>query len=76
MILLSFFIFRYELLRTAEKNSHLLDVIPPPPSGYSASYVKIVAGQAKIYIRPLQQNLSLTTENKDTVSKQFLLIFF
>ena len=39
----------YELLRTNERSSRSLDVIPPPPSGYTAAYLKSVAGQAKIY---------------------------
>ena len=41
----------YELLRTNERNTRSLDVIPPPPSGYAVEYLKSVAGQAKIYIR-------------------------
>ena len=39
-----------------------LDVTPPPPSGYTADYLKRVAGQAKIYIRPLQKDLDLTPD--------------
>ena len=50
-------------LRTCE------DVIPPPPSGYDVTYLKSVAGQAKIYVRPLQKDLDLTpTGEVDTVS--------
>ena len=47
---------RYELLRTNKRNSHKLDIIPPP-SGYTVAYLKSVTGQAKIYIRPLQKDL-------------------
>ena len=58
----------YELLRASERNTRSLDVIPPPPSGYTVAYLKSVAGQAKIYIRPLQKDLDLTpTLGEDTV---------
>ena len=58
----------YELLRTSERNNRTLDVIPPPPSGYTVAYLKSVAGQAKIYVRPLQKDLDLTpTQGEDTV---------
>ena len=48
----------YELLRST--SGRVLDVIPLPPSGYSAVYLKEVAQQAKLYIRPIQKNLALT----------------
>ena len=58
----------YELLRTSERNNHTLDVIPPPLSGYTVAYLKSVARQAKIYVRPLQKDLDLTpTLGEDTV---------
>ena len=58
----------YELLRTSERNNRTLDVIPPPLSGYTVAYFKSVAGQAKIYVRPLQKDLDLTpTQREDTV---------
>jgi hypothetical protein len=38
----------YELLRTSQHNTRSLDVIPPPPSGYTVAYLRSVAGQAKI----------------------------
>lgn len=62
---------RYELLRTGDKNKKVLDVIPPPLGGYTVPIVRTVAGQAKIYIRPIQQNLSLeqsSTDYNETVS--------
>ena len=64
----------YELLRTNERNSRSLDVIPPPPSGYTVEYLKSVAGQAKIYIRPLQKDLDLApAEGEGTVSVIYTL---
>ena len=50
---------RYELLRTGERGNWFLDVIPVPSNGYNVLYLKSIASQAKVYIRPLQQSLSL-----------------
>ena len=59
----------YELLRANERNTRCLDVIPPPPGGYTVEYLKGVAGQAKVYIRPLQKDLDLSpTEGEGVVS--------
>ena len=64
----------YELLRTNEHNVRSLDIIPPPPSGYAVDYLKGVAGQAKIYIRPLQRDLDLApAEGEGTVSVIYAL---
>lgn len=49
----------FELLRSCDGNTKLLAVIPPPSGGYTVSYLKSIMGQAKVYIRPLQQNLSM-----------------
>ena len=49
----------FELLRVPEGGGKQLDVIAAPESGYSVSYLKAVIHHAKIYIRPLQQDLSL-----------------
>lgn len=49
----------FELLRSPEGGGKVLDIIPSPESGYNASYLKAVVHHAKIYIRPLQQDLSL-----------------
>ena len=58
----------YKLLRTSERNNRTLDVIPPPLSVYTVAYLKSVAGQAKIDVRPLQKDLDLTpTQGEDTV---------
>lgn len=55
----------YELLRTEEGNSRELVVIPQPSEGYTAAYLKNVVQHAKIYVRPLQQNLTLDTQATD-----------
>ena len=38
--------------------SRLLEVIPVPPDGYTAKYLKAVVLQARVYIRPIQRDLS------------------
>lgn len=47
----------YELLRLDQGKN--LEVILPPPEGYSVGYLKDVLQQAKVYIRPLQKDLSM-----------------
>ena len=54
----------FELLKTREKGSKLLHVVDIPPSGYDVSYLKAVAHNARVYIRPLQRDLSLLPEKK------------
>ena len=51
----------YELLRVGDSGGqrNTLQLIPSPPEGYTVNYVKEVVHQAKVYIRPVQQNLSL-----------------
>ena len=51
----------YELLRVGDSGGqrNTLQLIPSPPEGYTVNYVKEVVRQAKVYIRPVQQNLSL-----------------
>ena len=48
----------YELLRTKPENNRVLFVIPSPAGGYTVNYLKSIVNQAKVYIRPIQQNLS------------------
>ena len=48
----------FELLRVPEGGKHL-DIIASTESGYTVSYLRAVAHQAKIYIRPMQKDLSL-----------------
>ena len=55
----------YELLRTAEGNSRLLHLIPPLAGGYTASYLKSIMAQSKVYIRPLQSDLSMEPNKSD-----------
>ena len=40
----------YELLRSSEHSRQELDVIPPPPGGYTAAFMKAVVSQAKVYV--------------------------
>ena len=49
----------YELLRTSDGHSKLLHVIPPLSGGYTAAYLKSIMAQSKVYLRPLQQDLSM-----------------
>lgn len=49
----------YEFLRAQEGGGKLLSPIVLPPNGYSTNYLKAVVHSAKIYIRPLQRDLSL-----------------
>ena len=51
----------FELLRVPEGGWKQLDVIAAPESGYTVSYLRAVVHHAKIYIRPMQRNLSLDT---------------
>ena len=58
----------YDLLRTAEGNNKKLSLIPLPSGGYNVTYVKSIASQAKVYIRPLQKDLSMSILTSDVVS--------
>ena len=59
----------YELLRGCDTNNKELVVIPPPVGGYTALFLKSVVSHAKIYVRPLQENLPMepTTEENASV---------
>ena len=46
-------------MRAQDGGSKLLNVIPVPPNGYTSSFLKKVVHCAKVYIRPLQKDLSL-----------------
>ena len=65
----------YELLRVGDQPGRRcdLEIIPVPPKGYTATYLKEVVRQAKVYIRPLQQNLSLDPLIVDAVSHAVFL---
>lgn len=64
----------YELLRTQPNNNRELCVIPPKCGGYAVEYLKNVVSQAKIFIRPIQKDLSLTplVVNEDLVSLRII----
>ena len=51
----------YELLRVGDTGGqrNQLVLIPPPCEGYTVPYLKEVLRQAKVYIRPIQKDLSL-----------------
>ena len=59
----------YELLRTSQQSNRSLEVIPPPSSGYTVTYLKGIIGQAKVYIRPLQSDLDTSLVEEDVVSE-------
>ena len=48
----------YEFLRCDSGGNGKLIVIESPAGGYTAEYLKGVVGGAKLYIRPLQKNIS------------------
>ena len=48
----------YEILRVMDKTK-TLDVITAPPEGYTVAFLKDIAQQAKLYIRPIRNNLSM-----------------
>lgn len=65
----------YELLRvSACGRRDELELIPAPVQGHTPSYLKEVTKQAKIYIRPLQQDLSLSPLNSDLELVSLLII--
>ena len=49
----------YELMRTQPNNNRELCVIPPKSGGYTVEYLQKIVSQAKIFIRPIQKDLSL-----------------
>lgn len=49
----------YEILRTSDGNAKCLIDVPCPPMGYTVSFLKSALGQAKAFVRPLQQDISL-----------------
>ena len=58
----------YELMRTQQGNNRELCVIPSQSGGYT-EYIKNIVSSAKIYIRPIQKNLSLSAlVNEDVIT--------
>ena len=49
----------YEILRTSDGNSKTLINVPCPPMGYDVNFLKSALGQAKAFLRPLQQDIKL-----------------
>lgn len=52
----------FELLRVPEGGGKLLQVIASPESGYTVSYLRAIVHHAKIFIRPMQNNLDSDPE--------------
>ena len=46
----------YEIMRAG--HSRQLEVVPNPADGYTTAYLKDIFGQAKVYIRPVQRDLT------------------
>lgn len=55
----------YEIMRSSQ--SHVLEVVPNPADGYTTAYLKEIFGQAKVYIRPVQRDLT-DSDNGSLVS--------
>ena len=66
----------YELLRVSDSGQRSLQVIPSPSDGYSVSYLKEVLRQAKVYIHPMQKDLSLDSEPCDVTENVSVLPLF
>lgn len=49
----------YEILRTSDGNSKILIDVPCPPMGYDVNFLRSALGQAKGFLRPLQQDIKL-----------------
>ena len=63
----------YELLRAGPKNSNL-QLIPPPPGGYYVQYLKEVVRNAKVYIRPLQNDLPIEIIQPDLFDQVHIIV--
>ena len=64
MEMLRFFMRINEILSKIERMRNNRDLImtAPPIGGYTASFLKSIVSHGKIYIRPLQANLSLDVD--------------
>ena len=54
----------FELLRTQDKGSKTLHIIDMPQQSYSVPYLRAVVHSARIFIRPLQRDLSLLPDKE------------
>ena len=52
----------YEILRASQ--SRMLEVVPAPTEGYTTAYLKDIFGQAKIYLRPIQRDITDSIDGK------------
>ena len=59
------------MLRVPEGGKNLDVIASPPGSGYTVSYLRAVVHHAKVYIRPMQKDLSLEPL-KEPVSNCYL----
>ncbi len=50
---------RYGILRSSEGHTKNLMEIPAPPSRYSVAFLRSTLSQAKGYVRPIQQDITL-----------------
>lgn len=67
----------YELLCTKQNNNRELCGIPPLSHGYNANYLNSIVGQAKVYIHPIQKDLStipLYDDSDTLVNLQIIII--
>ena len=48
--------------------SKTLEVLDPPPGGHTPLSVSEVVGQSRVYVRPLQQSVSLPQPKESEVS--------
>ena len=58
----------YEILRVGDGRSKDLWLIPMPQNGFTVPYLKSVLGQAKGYLRPLQQDIPVASRQADAHS--------
>lgn len=66
----------FELMRTANKGSKCLDVIDVPPTGCNVNYLKAIVHNARVFIRPLQRDLSLEWEEEVSNYVQTSVMFY
>ena len=56
----------FELLRVPEGGKRL-EIIAAPPSGYTVPYLRAVVHHAKVFVRPLQHDLSLDLVQEEVI---------
>ena len=63
----------FELLRTTDKGSKSLNIIDVPQQGYSVHYLRAVVHNARIFIRPLQRDLSYLPDKEVKIGSTYVL---